>query len=198
VRRTVPQLGPAAPIEVYKTVTTSGLIYSFQNCYKDAFLNAVDTLSKLNTAWGNEDPKTLDWVRAQDQVFANCSSKDPVIPDPPLANADPLFAAYRRYQIAAALLYAGQYRRASEAFERIAADRESPWRGYGPYLAARALLRAGMFGGDRDALREGEQRLLAISRDPEQSDWHDASLRLLHLGQIQTEPLARLAELNAS
>jgi hypothetical protein len=183
-------------VDVYKTVSTSGLIYSFQNCHEDAFFNAADTLSELSAAWGDKDPKTLDWVRAQDQVFANCSGKDPVIPEPPEANADPLFAAYRRYQIAAALFYAGQYRKASEAFEQIAADGESPWRGYGPYLAARALLRAGRYDGDQEALHEGERQLLAISKDPEQSEWHEASLSLLHLGQLQAEPRTRLAELS--
>jgi len=111
VRASVPQLGPAAQVTSYKTVVASGLLYSFPNCHEDAFFHAVNTLWELNTAWGDEDPKTLDWVRAQDQVFANCSGKDPVIPDPPKANADPLFAAYRRYQIAAALFYSGQYRK---------------------------------------------------------------------------------------
>ena len=194
-RESVSKLGAAPPVDVFKTVAAAGLIYSFRNCTDDAFLVAADSLAELSKAWGDEDPKTLDWVRAQDRVFANCPGKDPTIPDPPQANADTLFAAYRRYQIAAALLYSGQSRKASEAFEQIAADRESPWRGYGPYLAARALLRAGTLDGDREALNEGKKRLLAISEDPDRSEWHDASLRLLHFWQVRGEPRARLAEL---
>jgi hypothetical protein len=189
-------LGPAPKVDAYKTVSAAGIISSFQNCHEDAFLVASETLSEVSQSWGGGGPKTLDWVRAQDQVFANCSSKDPLIPDPPQPNADPLFAAYRRYQIAAALFYSGQHRKASEAFDLIGADEESPWRGYGPYLAARALLRAGAFDHDREAFKEAERRLRAILTDPQLSEWHDASLRLLHLGQVQTEPWSRVVELS--
>jgi hypothetical protein len=194
-REAVTKLGTAPPVEAYKTLTAPGLIESFQNCNDDAFLVAEESLSELSAAWGTEDSKTLDWVRAQDRVFANCSGAEPVIPEPPQADADPLFAAYRRYQIAAALLYSGQYHKASAAFEQISKDGQSPWRGYGPYLAARALVRAGTVDHDQEALNEGRGRLLAISNDPEQGDWHDPSLRLLHLWQIRGEPAARLAEL---
>lgn len=194
-REAVTKLGTAPPVEAYKTLTAPGLIESFQNCNDDAFLVAEESLSELSAAWGAEDSKTLDWVRTQDQVFANCSGAEPVIPEPPQADADPLFAAYRRYQIAAALLYSGQYHKARVAFEQISKDEQSPWQGYGPYLAARALVRAGTVDHDQEALNQGKERLLAISSDPKQGDWHDPSLRLLHLWQIRGEPAARLAQL---
>ena len=195
MRNAMPGLDAPTNPNPYKEVTQDGLLYSFANCHEDAFSTASETLAELRAKWGDDDPRTLSWVRSQDQVFANCGGKDAVIPALPEENADPLLAAHRRYQIAAAYLYSGQSRKASGAFQQIAEDMESPWRGFAPYLAARALLRAGMLDGDRDAFREGKERLLKILNDPEQAEWHDASLRLLHLWQLKVEPQARLAEL---
>ena len=53
-----------------------------------------------------------------------------------------------------------------------------------------------MLDGDRDAFREGQERLQRILSDPNRVEWHDASLRLLHLWQLRVEPQARLAELD--
>ena len=41
---------------------------------------------------------------------------------------------------------------AQTAFQQIAADEASPWNGIAPYLAARALLRAGKLEGDSAAM----------------------------------------------
>ncbi|SPE26704.1 hypothetical protein SBA3_1280006 [Candidatus Sulfopaludibacter sp. SbA3] len=95
---------------------------------------------------------------------------------------DPRLAAHRRYQIAAAWFYAGDLRKASQLFRDIAAEEDSPWRDIAPYLAARALLRAGSVNGDKDAFREGKQQIQAILDDPQKLQWHEDSLKLLHLG----------------
>ncbi|HEY2019082.1 MAG TPA: hypothetical protein VGH38_36500, partial [Bryobacteraceae bacterium] len=100
----------APKVDAYKTVSLNGLIYSLANCQQDAFFKAGETLTGLKSTWGDQDPRTLEWIRAQDQVFANCSGKEAVIPEPPSAGMDPLLAAHRRYQIAAAYFYSGQYR----------------------------------------------------------------------------------------
>lgn len=195
-RRAVPRLGPAAAIDPSKKISADGFLMYFMNCKQDAFATATATLAELNQAWGSGDPRTLEWAAAQDQVFSNCSGLTPEIPAPPAANMEPLLAAHRRYQIAAALFYSGQLRKASKAFEQIAADAESPWRGFAPYLAGRALLRAGLLDGDRNAFREGKDRLLAVANDPEQEEWHESSLNLIQLWRIRVEPLKRVDELN--
>src|SRR5579872_5224028 len=82
----------------YKTVSLNGSIYSIANCQQDAFLKAAETLKTLKANWGEKDPRTVDWVRAQDQVFANCAGKEAAIPDAPSAGMDPLLTAHRRYQ----------------------------------------------------------------------------------------------------
>jgi hypothetical protein len=196
-RQTVDGAGPAPQINPYASLKVkTGLIQSFENCKKDAFETAAASLEELRQAWGEKDTKLIDWVQAQDQVFANCSKAAPNIPSEPKPDADPLFAAYRRYQIAAARFYAGQFRAAAAAFDEIAKDNDSPWRNYGLYLAARSLLRAGLIDGDMDAFREGEQRLLAIASDPRLEDWHDSASSLVELWRIRVEPLKRAAELS--
>jgi hypothetical protein len=194
-RNALPGLETSPRVDHYKTVTMNGLLYSFVNCQQDAFFTAAATLANLSRTWGRGDAKAHEWARAQDQVFANCSGKEAVIPASPEANLDPLLAAHRRYQIAAALFYSGQFRKAAQAFQQVAEERESPWRGVARYMVARALLRARMFDGDSEAFREGRDRLLAILNDPAQSDWHEASLRLLSFWRLRMESRARLGEL---
>ena len=181
------------PGDPYRMAREPGLLYSYQNCYNDAYEKAANALADLETQWGRGDPRTAEWVRAQDTVFGDCTGATD-IPDAPASGMDPLLAAHRRYQIAAAYLYTGQYRKASAAFDRIAGEQSSPWHGIAPYLAVRALLRAGM-DGDVDAYREGKRRIDAILKDPAQADWHEPARRLLGLWKLRVEPLPRLEEL---
>jgi len=182
-------------IDPYKQISTKDTQSAYLNCHQDAFDRAAATRAELEAKWGAKDPRTLEWVRGQDQVFSNCSGKDETIPAAPEANMDPLLARYRRYQIGAALFYAGQHRKAAEEFQQIAADKESPWYDIAPYLAARALLRAGKLEGDAAAFQQGKERLVAILDDPAQEKWYEASLGMLHKWQIQVEPKVRLADL---
>lgn len=181
------------PGDPYRMVREPGFLYSYENCYNDAYDKAANMLVDLEAQWGRNDPRTAEWVRGQDTVFGDCSGGND-IPDAPAPGMDPLLAAHRRYQMAAAYLYAGQFQKASAAFDRIAGERSSPWHAIAPYLAVRALLRAGMVG-DQDAYREGRQRIDAILNDPAQADWHEPARRLLGLWKLRVEPLPRLEEL---
>ena len=165
-RQLIPGIQPIAHLEPYKTVSTNGQMVSFPNCQRDAFLTASTTQATLIANWGAADPRTAEWMKAQDQVFANCDGTTTTIPPEPAGAMDPLLAAHRRYQIAAAHFYAGHFREASNRFRRIAGEPDSPWHGIAPYLAARALLRAGLVGGDRPAFEQGKEALQAILKDP--------------------------------
>jgi tetratricopeptide (TPR) repeat protein len=190
---------PAMPrMEVYKTVNLKGLQYSFLNCQANGFEKAVETLSSLGADWGFDSPKTMEWATAQDQVFANCSATEATIPARPRDGMDPLLAAHRRYQIAAAYFYAGELRKASRSFQEIAEEKDSPWNEIAPYLAARALLRAGLLNSDREAFHEGKERIQAILDDAQQSDWHEASIKLLDVWRLRAEPEVRLKELGSA
>lgn len=194
-RRLIPGVQPIAHLQPYKTVSTNGQMVSFLNCQRDAFLTATTTQASLIATWGVADPRTAEWVKAQDQVFANCDGTTITIPPEPNGAMDPLLAAHRRYQIAAADFYAGHFREAWGRFRRIAGEPDSPWHEIAPYLAARALLRAGLMDGDRPAFEQGKEGLQAILKDPAQARWHDSSLALLHLWQVRVEPQKRLIEL---
>ena len=197
-RENVPGVLPLARLEPYRTISTNGGMQTFLNCQRDAFLRAVDTLDELMTKWGPEDARTTEWLKAQDQVFANCAGPSDSIPAEPTAGMDKLLAAHRRYQIAAANFYAGHYREARERFRHIAQEADSPWRGIAPYLEARALLRAGLVDGDQAGFQEGKAAVQALLDDSSREEWHEPGLDLLHLWQIRVEPIKRLGELGES
>lgn len=189
-------IGRAPEINQYGALRRNGLVLYFENCKNDAFLTAKATLEELTDSWGKNDPRLIEWIGAQDQVFSNCPGTTANIPAPPKPDVDPLLAAHRQYQIAAALFYAGQFHNAAAAFDKIALDGDSPWRGWAPYLAGRALLRAGLIDGDMDAFREGETRLLAIAGDPQLEEWQEPAKKLIELWRIRVEPLKRVSDLN--
>ncbi len=190
-RRQVPGAPSVPYIPTDKKVP--GEDYQFyQNCLADAFATATATLHSRIAQWGASSPQTAEWLRGQDQVFRNCS-QGPDIPKA-IAGADPLLAADRAYQIAAAELYAADYPRAAEDFDRIAADSASPWHDTARYVAARVRIRQGTIGKDPAKLREAGDRLEAIARDPA-GKWRTSAEALLGFVQSRTEPEKRLAVL---
>lgn len=184
-------------LNTYKAKTGDGSFVSYANCLNDAFDSAVATYGKRAAQWGEKDPRLQEWVKAQDQVFANCSGKDAVIPTEPTAGMDSLLAADRRYQIAAAYFYAEDWQKAREAFQRVAQDSSSPWKESAPYLIARTEIREGTLEESADALRRAEQHLQQILDDPAQERWHEASRRLLDYVRLRIDPAPRLQELAA-
>ncbi len=100
----------------------------YVNCLDDAFLTATATLADRRTKYGNDgnDALTRNWIAAQDQVFSNCSAREPAYPADPDASMPPLARADRMYQIAAAHFYAEDFDGARERFEAIARTRARP------------------------------------------------------------------------
>jgi hypothetical protein len=48
---------------------------NYLNCPDSAFSNAVLTLGKRASIWGEHSPTLADWIRGQDAVFSNCTDK---------------------------------------------------------------------------------------------------------------------------
>lgn len=195
IRRSVPGAATMERLDPYRTSMKEGYAQSYLNCQSDAFVRAIETLVHLMTLWGVEDARTREWLKAQDEVFANCAGEPARIPAEPSKSVDALLAAHRRYQIAAANFYAGRFGEARERFRRIGQERESPWRDVAPYLEARSLLRAGLVNGDQRAFAEGKVVLQSVLEDKTRSEWHAPSLKLMHLWQTRAEPRRRLIEL---
>ena len=185
-------------LNTFKSEKTAGEFAYYQNCLDAAFDSARQTLAERVARWGAADPRTVAWAKAQDQVFANCSGDKPAIPDPPTPGADPLLAADRAYQIAAAYFYAGDWPKAREALQNIAADAASPWHGIAPYVAARTYIREGTIRDKPEALREAESRLTAIAHDPARPEWHESAARLLDYVSTRLNPNTRVSELAAA
>ena len=116
----------------------------FTNCVEDAFVTAIKTGKARIAQYGAGSAGAREWFVAQDAVFENCdgiSGSDPVLPPPAPAGADATTRADRAYQTAAASFYAMRYDEAAKRFRANGADSSSPWRPYGHYLAARAMIR---------------------------------------------------------
>ena len=213
-RNAVPGVAPLKSIETDRHTFVDGYYAAYQNCLDDAFDTAAATLAKRVAQWGGKSAQVAEWVRGQDEVFANCGGGEPLpgvpqtpeqaaarqphIPAPLPADADPLLAADRQYQIAAAAFYATRYKDAEAGFRAIAADAASPWRDSAPYLAARALIREGTVGGSRDALVSAESALRAIRDDPRQARWHGSAQGLLDFVAARLRPEDRMVELGAA
>ncbi len=204
---------PGAPelknIDTERNVIANGIYSAYRNCLDDAFDAATETLVARIKSWGAGSSQTAEWLRGQDQVFANCGGDDMEWNPPPdrvvraefhapaplPPGGDPLLAADRQYQTAAALFYGGKYQEAAEAFRTVARNASSPWRGSGRYLAARALIREGTVDGEKDALAAAEKALLEILADPAEKRWQASARGLLDYVRGHLRPEDRLVEL---
>lgn len=188
---------PAKELDVYRFREAPNQYETFLNCQKDAFENAVSTLTSRIAKYGAESQALKDWVAAQDQVFSNCHEGSQ-IPSPVAADADSLGRADRDYQIAAANFYSTNFDDATRQFDSIAKDPGSPWQMQAPYLAARSLVRKASLASPENKaqpLSEAEQRLMAILGNRRLSSSHPAASRLLNLVHLRLRPAERTREL---
>jgi hypothetical protein len=172
--------------------TTADAFVSYDNCLDDAFTSAKRTLEARAKLWGDGSSNLKTWLAAQDQVFSNCAGEQAVIPAAPAPGMGQLLAADRRYQIAAALFYAGSWQKARQSFEAIAADTASPWHEIAPYLAGRTLLREATVDGRPEAFDEAGKRFTAILQDTSRRDWHEPSRKMLDLIRNRKDPAGQL------
>ena len=196
-RKKVSGLPEEPHIEVYRNREKPNEYETYLNCQKDAFQTASTTLAVMIKKYGDGSSPVLDWVKAQDQVFANCS-KGQEIPAALPDSADPLLRSDRNYQIAAASFYAGNFDEAKKVFEAISTDNNSPWQGVAPYLVARTLVRKASLGPAEtkaDSLSEAERDLRQILTNPKISDSHPGATRLLNVVRNRLHPVDRLHEL---
>ncbi len=113
----------------------------YSKCSDDAFATAARTLRARIEAFGKDSREVAEWVLAQDYVFENCFGAGAgFVPPRAAADLDPLIRKDRDYQIASALFYSSRYQEAAVLFRRIAQDADSPWAGWGRYLAGRSLV----------------------------------------------------------
>jgi hypothetical protein len=199
-RRSVDAATADAPPEARTYLQVDRAIGSYQyirNCLDDAFGAAVRTAKARSDTFGAASAQFRDWLRAQDAVFANCGDKALVLPDAAPPNADPLTVADRAYQTAAAYFYAMQLGEAAQRFRAIAADASSPWRPFGHYLAARALIRIGTIADplETPSLAQAEGELQQVLADPAASALHESARGLQDFVLSHTRPVERVRDL---
>jgi hypothetical protein len=189
--------GAPAPlkIDVYHRETTPTSYSEYVNCTDDAFHTAVLTLQARQAKFTASEMQ--DWLRGQDEVFANCSS-GPMIPQPASDGSDALLKADRAYQIAAANFYARNFEQAESQFKAIGADQNSPWRAMSAYLLARCRIRRATLGDKPEAMAEAESELQAIAKDDSFKTVQPAAASLLQFVRARINPELRLHELSQS
>jgi hypothetical protein len=177
-----------------------GNYQTVRNCLDDAFVSAMRTGKARIAQWGGASAAASDWVKAQDAVFANCSGDLLVLPEPAPPGADALTRADRAYQTAAAYFYAMRFDEAAKRFQAIAADTTSPWRPYGRYLAARALIRQATIPDTpaKGGLAAAEAELRRVIEDPGAAALHGSARGLLDFIAARSRPLERLETIAAS
>jgi hypothetical protein len=92
------QIGPEEELpEIYRerNAPFSGYDY-FPNCARNAFEVATATMKDSRRGYGADDAYVREWIRGQDQVFANCSGGTPSIPGELPAGVPPLVAERSR------------------------------------------------------------------------------------------------------
>jgi hypothetical protein len=194
-RKKVPGAPPPLKIDVYHRETTPTSYSEYVNCTDDAFHTAVLTLQARQAKFTAAEMQ--DWLRGQDEVFANCSG-GPVIPQPASDGSNALLKADRAYQIAAANFYARNFEQAESQFRTIAADRNSPWRALSTYLLARCHIRMATLADKPESMAEAESELQAIAKDDSFKAVQPAAASLLQFVRARLNPELRLHELSQS
>jgi hypothetical protein len=175
--------------------------YFYPNYYDDAFRSATATLLDRVRRQGSVDAAVSDWMRGQDAVFHACGYDSSPPPGPAPAGSPDWLAKDRAYQVAAWNFYSGRFDEAAEAFQAIGADRSSPWREWGAYLAARACTRKGTItpglrAPNREALAEAERRLAAVLADRDLAARHESAQHLVAFVRLHLYPEKTLAEVS--
>jgi hypothetical protein len=206
----LPASAPAEQKSSFPTDYNGNIVFdeSYLNCPDPAFVNATLTLTRRADTWGKQNPWLLDWIRAQDAVFANCAGKTATIPGSAASDSPALLKADRAYQIASATFYAKQFDDAARQFAAIAADSNSPWSAWGPYLAARATVRKAFATGnatdpysgdlasyDTNTMQRAQQMLESLLKQPNPKPSRAIIQDELNFIRIRTDPTQRVAEI---
>lgn len=168
----------------------------FPNCTKSAFETATQTLSDRIASYGSDNKDVKDWLKAQDAVFANCSSGKQ-LPEAPNQLMPEWLQKDRAYQAAAAEFYSLNYDEAKRRFAEIAQDSASSWQETADYLVARTLIRqASLAKSDEKAdafYREAEQQLQSLLSKG--NKFSDSAEKLSSLIKYRLYPEERTREL---
>jgi len=193
-RSKVPGLSEAPKINVYRSREKPNEYETFLNCQKDAFDTAISTLNNRFDKYGSDSPVLREWVAAQDQVFGNCSQGSQIPPG--ITNtSDPLAIADRKYQIAAAQFYSGNFNDARAGFEEIEHDQSSPWRANAEYLVARTLIRKASLGPADTRAKDLTQAESQLTKILNKNQIDAAAARLMDLVKVRLHPAERLHQL---
>ncbi len=160
--------------------------FYYENCLKDSFATAADTLRRRAAAFGPQSPELEQWIHAQDVVFSACNrgpkDSEAAEPKPLAAPSSPLLRADREYQIASFHFYAGDFQKAEREFNDISNEPDSPWKTTATLLAVRARIRKATLKDNAAERKEdlviANNKLQAILANPKLRSAHASAGRL--------------------
>ena len=165
------------------------------NCFDDAFLKARDVLHDRVQRYGAASPDVRVWLSSQDTVFRACSN--PSVTLPSLSPSAPAWLrADRAYQQAALDFYSGRLLTAAAEFRAIADDQTSPWRIWGLYLQARALLHQALDNPSPAADAAAKMAFEDLARAPNGAEGKTDGRDLSHILAFRYEPAKLATELD--
>lgn len=185
---------PPQPISANRKIPGEDFQY-YANCPDGAFENAASTLGDRIKRFGVDHAGVRRWIQAQDVVFGNCSEGSAMV-TPPEPGLEPLLAADRNYQTAAALFYSGEFQKARALWLEIAEETTSPWQKWGAYLAARCLIREATLGKpeeSRPLLVKAEQELKAITSNADDREVKQAAAGIADWVAAKLRPVEQMA-----
>ncbi|MBZ4406808.1 hypothetical protein K8640_01150 [Myxococcus sp. XM-1-1-1] len=122
-----------------------------RHIHGDAFERAAETVGTLSRLWRKHPALLLEWVDAQNAIFAGSCQPLPALsagdlddvgrPVKPSASVQARRQAERDYQVAASHLYCSRFDEALAAFQAIEGHRDTPYRTRAAYLVARTQVR---------------------------------------------------------
>jgi hypothetical protein len=169
---------PSIGFNNFRRWESSSRYVSYPNCLDDAFVTAARTLTDRQRRYTSKFA-FIDWIHAQDQVFADCSGESPVYPAELASDVPQLVREDRAYQVAAAHFYAEDFETAKTLFSAIAEDQNSPWQKIGAYMVGRTLLREVSLEKNSAAENAARQQFQRIADDPSAGSLGDSARGLL-------------------
>ncbi|MDP4725475.1 MAG: hypothetical protein NWS47_04220 [Alphaproteobacteria bacterium] len=181
-----------------QTSRKSSNFMSFENCVNDAFRFALARLDILRKKHADKSPVVINWIKAQQKVFENCSaaSQNPILPE-----VLPIKAGIEEkheyvYQIASSYFYAMDYEKSARLFEKITQDLTSPYKDIAAYLVMRSHYRNLIYRYEKpQAPSESTQVNMEEESNPWYKIWYETLLNHMPFFNKQSTPIPHVEKI---
>ncbi len=165
----------------------------YLNINDDAFIHAAEVLNARIQEFGSNHSAVVEWVHAQDQVFA-IGSATGSIPEDCKAQFPLVFQYDRFYQIASAHFYARDFDLAERMFSELSHDPKNPWAKLCRYMISRTLIRKATLASSKRSvfdtlvMEQAKNNLQEIMNDTSMESFRVQAKHLLNFVLFRVDP----------